>query len=266
MAKKLGDALNGRRPPGPTATGGATPAPPTDDACPLCGGSGFLRADVPYGHPFFGRLFPCECRETEERQQSFEELQRFSNLGPFRDKTFDNFDERIRGVEEAYKAARAFAQNPQNRWLVLLGGYGCGKTHLAAAIANEALQQHIPCLFTVVPDLLDHLRSTFGPTSTIQYDELFEKVRTTPLLVLDDLGTENATPWAEEKLYQILNYRYNEPLPTVITTNRDIKSIDGRIRSRMQDKGLVTVVEMTSADYRLRERGARKQQVRRRRV
>ncbi|MCL4368652.1 MAG: ATP-binding protein [Actinobacteria bacterium] len=255
MAKKLGDAL--REWPMPERQPGGEPSP-EDDVCPICRGSGYLRADVPYGHPFFGRLFACECLEAAQWERAFEELQRFSNLGPFKDKTFNNFKTKyIQGVKQAYDEALKYASNPHNRWLVLLGGYGCGKTHLAAAIANEAAQHHLPCLFTVVPDLLDHLRSTFGPTSTIQYDDLFEKVRTTPLLVLDDLGTENATPWAEEKLYQILNYRYNEKLPTVITTNRRLENIDGRIRSRMQDVDLVTLVEIKASDYRLRKGGSR---------
>ncbi len=56
----------------------------------------------------------------------------------------------------------------------------------------------------VVPDLLDHLRATFSPSSTVSLDRRFEEVRTTPLLILDDLGTQSATPWAREKLYQIV--------------------------------------------------------------
>ena len=47
---------------------------------------------------------------------------------------------------------------------------------------------------------------------------MFEGVRTTEILVLDDLGTESATPWAQEKLFQIINYRYNFQFPTVFTT------------------------------------------------
>ena len=64
-------------------------------------------------------------------------------------------------------------------------------------------------MFVVVPDLLDHLRATFSPTSTVSYDRRFEEIRTTPLLVLDDLGTQAMTPWAREKLYQLFNHRYN---------------------------------------------------------
>jgi DNA replication protein DnaC len=259
MIKRLSDALNNLSlPPRDSASPGADLELVENPAvCPTCKGAGFLRADVPYGDAFFGRLLPCECRERQSQEHDFANLQRFSNLAPFRDKSFENFDSRVQGVSEAYEAARKFARDPQG-WLVLIGGYGSGKTHLAAAIANEAVRRHSPSLFTVVPDLLDHLRSTFGPNSEIQYDELFEKVRNTALLVLDDLGTENATPWAEEKLYQIFSYRYNRMMPTVITTNRDISKIDGRIRSRMQDRALAQVVEIKAADYRIREKGARR--------
>jgi DNA replication protein DnaC len=260
MAKRLDEALNGTPVPErgrPQPPGGGVPVEKSTDPCSICGGVGFLRADVPYGDPFFGLLLPCECRERQAREHDFSNLQRFSNLTPFSGKSFENFDNQVHGVSEAYEAARKYARDPQG-WLVLTGGYGCGKTHLAAAIANEAVRHHFPSLFTVVPDLLDHLRSTFGPNSEIQYDELFDKVRNTALLVLDDLGTENATPWAEEKLYQIFSFRYNRTMPTVITTNRDINSIDGRIRSRMQDRALAQLVEMKAVDYRAREKGGRR--------
>jgi len=109
------------------------------------------------------------------------------------------------------------------------------KTHLAAAIAHEALDRGERVLFAVVPDLLDHLRATFGPQSTVAYDERFELVRSVPLLVLDDLGAESATPWAREKLYQLINHRYNERLSTVMTTNLKPDMIEPRIYSRLCD-------------------------------
>jgi DNA replication protein DnaC len=139
-----------------------------------------------------------------------------------------------------------------------MGPYGCGKTHLAAAIANEAIQRGNQALFAIVPDLLDHLRSAFSPSSDVQYDELFERVRTAFLLILDDLGTESATPWAREKLYQIVNYRYNDRRPTVITTNRPMREIDDRIRSRMTDQAFCDVIEIKAEDYRQRRPGERR--------
>jgi hypothetical protein len=106
-------------------------------------------------------------------------------------------------------------------------------------------------LFAVVPDLLDHLRSTFGPSSEVAYDERFELVRTVPLLILDDLGTESATAWAREKLYQIVNHRYNLELPTVITSNRSPDSLDPRVLSRMYQMAFGgEILRISAEDYR----------------
>jgi DNA replication protein DnaC len=152
-------------------------------------------------------------------------------------------------LRSAFEVARHYAEAPSG-WLLFLGGYGCGKTHLAAAIANRSLQMGRPVLFVVVPDLLDHLRATYGPYSVEQYDTRFEEIRNAPLLVLDDLGTQSATPWAEEKLYQIINHRYNARLPTVITSNQRLEDFEPRTRSRLVDTALSTVVHIQAPDHR----------------
>ena len=228
------------------------------EACPICKGAGYLTRDVPVGHPDFARLFPCRCKLAELEAKRFSTLRRISNLGALSHMTFESFVLEGQGhlpeaqritLEMAYNRARIFAEKAEG-WLVLQGGFGCGKTHLAAAIANYRLQRGHPVLFVVVPDLLDHLRATYRPTSEVAYDERFEQVRTAPLLILDDLGTQSTTPWAQEKLYQIVNYRYNERLPTVITSNCELKEIDLRLRSRLVDSELTTVVHIRAPDYR----------------
>jgi DNA replication protein DnaC len=200
---------------------------------------------------------PCECTIQERERQAAESLQDLSALSAFRNRTFENFDQKVLGIAEAYELARQYATDPYG-WLVLRGGVGSGKTHLAAAIANEAVRLGNAVLFAIVPDLLDHLRATFSPTSAIQYDKMFEGVRSTFLLVLDDLGTESATPWAQEKLFQLINHRYNNQLPTVITTNRRLESLDERIVSRIGDRVLCTVVEIAARDYRSLQKGQRR--------
>ena len=102
----------------------------------------------------------------------------------------------------------------------------------------------------VVPDLLDHLRSTYSPDSKVSYDELFESIRTAPLLILDDLGAHSSTPWAEEKLYQLVNYRYNHRLPTVITTNLTLDELDERLASRLADLKVSTLCPISAPSYR----------------
>jgi DNA replication protein DnaC len=175
----------------------------TSNRCPNCGGVGYYKESVPFGHPRFGVLIPCRCKLAEREQRQAAELLQMSNLAAFQDKTFETFDTEMRGVKRAYHRAVEFAQRPTG-WLVFFGNYGVGKTHLASAIANELLKQNYRVLFAVVPDLLDHLRSTFGPSSEIQYDQRFEMIRDASVLILDDLGTENTTPWAREKLFQLL--------------------------------------------------------------
>lgn len=227
-----------------------------DPNCPHCGGLGYIRQDLPLGHPDFGRLQICTCREPSVRQQIHSRLFAMSNLDELRHLTFEQFEQRghmglplqqAASLQAAYNAAHLYAQK-MNGWLVLQGGYGCGKTHLAAAIANFAVDLGVPTLFITVPDMLDTLRFSYGNAET-SFEERFEEIRRSPLLILDDFGTQNATPWAQEKLFQIVNFRYINHLPLVLTTNLDLGDIEGRIRSRLQDP-LVNRIFITAPDYR----------------
>ena len=141
------------------------------------------------------------------------------------------------------------AEDPTGVWLVLIGSTGVGKTHLASAIWNDRMSKGQPAFFAFVPELLDHLRYTFAPNSAVTYDELFERVKGTELLVLDDLGAQATTPWAEEKLYQLLVHRHNARLSTVITMQGDT-TVQPSIASRLKDERFVTALEVEAPDYR----------------
>lgn len=228
------------------------PAPAMQKSvCPKCNGAGYLRANVPFGHPSFGRPIPCECKEAERKDKRRQQLRDISNLDAFRDRTFGTFNPRVPGVKEAYDVSHDYAQEPEG-WLLLVGPNGCGKTHLAAAIANQCLEDGAVVLFQVVPDLLDHLRAAFAPNATEVFDQLFSKMREAEVLILDDLGSQQSSPWANEKLFQLLNYRYNMGMPTVITANpKGFQGVDERIRSRLMDVSLVEQVNFDRArDYR----------------
>ncbi|MBI2757428.1 MAG: ATP-binding protein [Chloroflexi bacterium] len=230
---------------------------PGDPNCPHCHGAGYLRNDVPVGHPDFGKLQVCVCRRANVTNAVRERLFALSHLDELKDLTFESFKLRGRkglgemhanSLEQGFNQARHYAQS-LNGWLLLSGGYGCGKTHLAAAVANFAVGMGVPTLFLTVPDLLDTLRFAYNDQDTT-FEQRFDEIRNAKLLVLDDFGTQNATGWAQEKLFQIVNYRYINKLPTVMTTNLALDEIEARIRSRLSDPELVTQTKISAPDFR----------------
>lgn len=231
-----------------TTRSGSRRFPPSDlpnperKDCALCHGVGFRYPELPEEHPDYGRAVPCTCTLAELDEQRLSRLQRYSNLGPLLDLTFENLSPRGQSglqadqsqFSRAFENATAYAANPQG-WFVLIGSSGSGKTHMAAAIANACLARGVAALFVVVPDLLDHLRAAFNPQSGDSYSDLFDQVRNAPLLVLDDLGSQSSTAWAQEKLFQLMNHRYSARLPTVITLNGPVETLDERLRQRLSD-------------------------------
>src|ERR1700730_11498964 len=250
--ERLGDAIARIRPRLQARIGNAPVEPEPEPVCPICKDHGFVRPDLPLGDADFGRAIACSCRQGEIRDR----LARRSHLGALTDRTFETFlpagrsplaEPARRMLAESLEKCRMYAEEPPT-WLLLTGPPGCGKTHLAAAIANRQIELGTEVFFSVVPDLLDHLRATFGPGSDVSYDDLFETVKSTPLLILDDLGTQSSTQWAQEKLFQILNHRYTTNLPTVITTNEPLAKLDERLRARLEDRR-VWRVDVISSEH-----------------
>ena len=208
---------------------------------------------MPVGQPGFGQAVPCpSCRDDKESPSRRESLRRYSNLGALSNITLsstrtegplsDSGAQRMFG--EAFAQAANYAENPQG-WLVLTGPSGSGKTHLAAAIANRCIERQQTTFFIMVADLLDHLRAAYAPDSQTTYDELFEQVRNVPLLVLDDLGVHSATPWAQEKLFQVIYHRHNNNLPTVVTVRGPLARLDESLRTRLEAAdGRSTVLQL----------------------
>jgi DNA replication protein DnaC len=197
--------------------------------------------------------------EKELQEKRHRILLKSSRLDRLRHLTFENWERKYKGApplnspDGAYLTALMYVEQlslDDKPWLFLYGTVGTGKTRLAAAIGNRRIDMGEPAVFMVVPELLDHLRAAYSPNSEIGYDELFETLKNTPLLILDELGMDTATPWAREKLYQLINHRYNSRLPTVITMNMGAESIDERLWSRINDKDLTTVCEVVDRDYR----------------
>jgi len=158
---------------------------------------------LPPDHPHFGRVVPCACLQGRLQTRLSEKLHRLSRLQQLDHLTFESFNpqgrinygpEQIDSLRRAFNQAKNFADQREG-WLLLQGGYGSGKTHLAAAIANATVGLGIPTLYLTVPDLLDWLRASYSDEQ-VDFETRFGEIRGVTLLVMDDFGTQSATSWA----------------------------------------------------------------------
>jgi len=214
---------------------------PSETACPRCG--------APYRTLHLGSkailVSTCEClkKEAEERlreriiKEEKEARLRASGLTPrLLLARLENFKEEP-GKERALKLAREFLnrwpeqmKEPHSSGILFWGRPGVGKSHLAAAVANELLERGFSILFLNTVDFLNSLRDLYREEES-EVPEM-ERVFKADLLILDDLGAEKPTEWVLEKIYQIVNSRYESLLPMIATTNLDLNSLERMLGER----------------------------------
>lgn len=242
-------------------------AEPPPEPCEFCGTlrhyTKVLIGNMPIYMPF---LEPCTCpkgkadyerrqnearaaRETEEQakkdKQLRERISRIigeSGMGErFLRRTFDTFtvDDNNR---KAHTAAleyvnnfnkmlpRANAPEPGKNGLFICGEPGTGKTHLAAAVANQLIRQGKPVVCATMIDLLGRIKQSFAYEG--EEARVLHLYKTVPLLVIDDIVKEPATEWAVSTIYSIINARYEAYLPIIVTTNYDSDTLIKRMTPR----------------------------------
>ena len=226
------------------------PAPAT---CPRCNGSGWI--------PLSGdslRVEPCACQGDLRRRQRISA----SNI-PRRYLTcrLRNFNDR----EAVLKTAKTRVEQFVNEWmpqlgvkgLVLMGGCGTGKTHLAVAALQEIIQTDKPgkLLFSNFQQLIQEIQASFPADSAVDKSEILRPLLEADLLVLDELGSQKPSAWIHDILYYVINTRYNDVRTTIFTTNNvdDLADrIGDRLRSRLYE--MASVIQMTGVDDYRREK------------
>ena len=173
-----------------------------------------------------GKLVPCSHCAVVQKWQ-VQALDSFSSRqGMALNQTFFNFKTTFKGKENdllatCLEAAEDFAHEPDGKWLIFWGDRGNGKSHLCAAVANHLVSVGKPVLFLTMPDLLASLKQTLdlqANTEQESYSGRMRSFKTAPVLILDDLGAESGSAWADGVLFEIIDYRYRNRLPTMIAT------------------------------------------------
>lgn len=200
----------------------------------------------------------------------------------FLDKTFKNYNcypENQDKFDMVCDYIKNYKENMlQGQWLIMKGGYGLGKTHLAIAMVKkitfyyakrmikgqEDLPVNIitanriknPTLFITVTDMLNDIKRAYNSQEANE-DEIIYKYQNKMFLVIDDLGAEKQSEWQQEKLYTILDYRYREMKPTVITTNCTmnelVDQVGQRVVERMKEAAGEYITGWQGESYRMKE-------------
>ena len=163
-------------------------------------------------------------RKREQCRLKIEELLGSSGIkARFATRTFESYEETPENklaLALAKKYTRKFAEYFRRGYGIYFEGTkGTGKTHLAVAIALQLIREGVPVVFRTSIDLLAELRETYDRRSGHDEKKIIQAYATVDLLIIDDLGKERPSEWTVDRLFAIINERYENMKPIIITTN-----------------------------------------------
>lgn len=177
-----------------------------------------------------------------------------AGVGPrFLGCSLDNFEPQTKAQEKLLDRVRRYVESlPTDRGLLIAGPVGTGKTHLAVGILRAARElRGIRGRFAMVPAVLAQIRAAIGRGDE-EAAYILESYQETPLLVLDDIGAERVTDWVREQLFLLVDARYQAMLPTVVTTNDTLETLEEHVGQRIVSRimQMCDGIALDGPDYR----------------
>lgn len=237
--------------------------------CTVCSGKKL------YVNEEFGIRVRCKCACEQEKQRKEEQakqvdmLKKSSLLGKrYWDATFENTETgHNETFDLAYKRCKAYISDldevlRKGYGLYIYGDKGTGKTHLTACMTNEMISQLYKVLVTNFFEITKEIKKTYNSSTTDNESRLIENIANIDFLIIDDIGTETLTKngentWIQEKIYDVLNKRYNAQKPTIFTSNYSLREL---VEDRgMMDKTVDRIMEMSTAIIKVEGQSYRKE-------
>lgn len=243
--------------PSPSADGSCERCYDSEHSCWTCCDGRRIRVTSDLSSPNFGKSIPCpDCVggvTIETGRDTVETFLRRSRIPvryrECRIETWTPDNERPRLAATSYVVRWA----PEKPILLFEGNRGNGKTHLACGIIWQVWERHGKVgQFWNVQALLERYKAAYDEDTATEKPEAIDRsLDATPLLVLDDYGAHQASQWADALLFKLVDYRYANGLPLVVTTNENVLSLPKRITSRLMDTEVSTIVSFQYPDRRL---------------
>lgn len=243
-------------------------------SCSDCRDAGFSSGSVSYqAYGTSEKYFCNECEKGKEmreswmkepeqqeyfrkwKQEKITRSMRLSGVGNhFKNKKLDDLKVNEKLYAECVRYAKSWKEMKEKGFgFFFWGNVGAGKTHAAAAMANHLMQEKlVEVLFLNMPSTVTRVKKTFDSPVKNEDKKIFDRMKEVELLIIDDLGVEKLSDWLSDQIYQIIDHRWQNHKPMIITSNQSLDDLGAYYKPQVISRiwGCCKSIKFTEKDRR----------------